>query len=622
MATRAPSFRPSSQGVLDVRTSIREQAAAKREDYEETRRPIREYAELVPTGAGVALDLDPEGDWAFQIEPFYSDEVARAREVVYKKSTQVGASEGTWRWAVRECDQYGRTTIYTFPTDKHVTDFGDERIEPAIESSEYLRGKIPPGYVKHKHLKRIGRGWLYLRGAKSRVGAQSVAGGSLVFDEYDELEPRIVAQFERRLSGAKQRGLSPRLRRLGIPTTPGFGIDALYEDSDQREWHVTCPECEHEQTISFAENLRWTMPPEYEEESGRVYRAGHDHKGALRREVDPKVVAEAWRACSQCEASLEGKPIRRGRWIALNPGAEVIGFYVHRLIVPNTDLQELVRNSRKTAPYDVEAFHNNDLGLAYSPSDAQLTDEDIQAAGSDVDSIEPAASYRGPNPVVAGLDVASERNQSYWIDELMPDGRSRQLAAGELTDIGAMVPLMEAFNIAMLVIDGMPDRQSARELARLYPGRVVLAAYDDPGFNPRLQPDAISFNPKKNLVTLNRTEAIDATFDGIRRLTRVLLRVRPPGFDAQLKAPKRVRETDDQERERRVYRKPQSMADDYTHAGVYALAAKTLWQMKVHAEQRLKARRGRPVRDRDLGIRRGRLDGYSDDYDPGMGEGR
>jgi hypothetical protein len=35
---------------------------------------------------------------------------------VIKKSTQIGATTGLWRWGVREADQYGRTVIYTFPT--------------------------------------------------------------------------------------------------------------------------------------------------------------------------------------------------------------------------------------------------------------------------------------------------------------------------------------------------------------------------------------------------------------------------------------------------------------------------------------------------------------------------
>lgn len=608
MATRAPAFRPSAtDSAVDLNTVLQEQAAARREDFESTRRPMLDYAKLIPE-QDRPMELEPGGDWAFQIEPFYSDVVAAAREVVYKKSTQVGASAGTVRWGVRECDQYGRRVIYTFPTDTHVRDFGDERIEPSIEASPYLRKRIPAGYVKNKHLKRIGRGFLYLRGAKSRTGAQSIGGGSIVFDEYDELEPRIVEQFERRLSGAKQRGEAPRLRRLGIPTAPGFGIDRLYDESDQREWHVTCPDCGHEQTIEWARNVRWTMPGD-----DTVYRAGHDAENI----PDPKSVGDVWRCCGECAASLEGKAIREGRWIARNPGAETIGYYVHRLIVPNTDLHEIVRNSRKTSPAGVEAFHNNDLGLAYSPVEAHLTEKQILAACSY--GLYPQDYYRGPRPVVAGLDVASERDLSLWVDVLQEDGRAQALCIRELKSFEDVIPLMDAYMIRLLVIDSMPERRMARSIAARFPGRVVLAEYVVPRFGDQ-QPDALAFDPKKNIVKLNRTEVFDASFEAVRQARSNPLKEPPPGFVEQLQAPKRRTETDDQDRTKRVYVTPPSMADDYAHAGNYVTAARELYKLMVHAGIITEQARGKPHGPQEAGFRQHRLNELSDDYTPGFGE--
>jgi hypothetical protein len=95
-------------------------------------------------------------------------------------------STGLWRWAVRLADQFGETVIYFFPTLDHVTDFGDERIEPSIEASEYLQRRMPRGGVRRKRLKEIGTGKLVLRGMNSKAGVQSIAGQAVVFDEYDE----------------------------------------------------------------------------------------------------------------------------------------------------------------------------------------------------------------------------------------------------------------------------------------------------------------------------------------------------------------------------------------------------------------------------------------------------
>lgn len=606
----------------DLFGEVREQHAARRADFEETRRPIRDYADMIPEPGFGQLDFER---FPFLLEPFYSDEVAAAAEVVYVKSTQVGASTGSWRWAAREADQYGRTVIYTFPTQDHVNDFGDQRIEPAIEGSEYLRSRIPAHFVHTKKLKRIGRGWLYLRGAKSQAGAQSVAAQSIVFDEYDELETRIVEQFERRLSGAKQQGKAPRMRRLGVPRMPGGPMDRTWMASDRRRWMVRCAGCGEEQPIVWARNVRWTMPGDVgaDPETGErlIFRAGHDAEH-LDQELE-KVVGEVWRACRTCEASLEGGPILSGRWVATNPGHPVIGFHIHRLIVADADLHAMVANSRKRAASAIEAFHQNDLGEAFSPAEASLTEADVlRACGF---GNEPVHIYGGLNERTAGIDVASTRNLNYRIDEQLPDGTRAAIAMGEARSFAEMRDILNRYGVMVAVVDHMPERRLARALAAELPGRVHLAVYVESGFDPKSQPKALDFDPVENLVKVNRTEAIDAMMDSIRSARSKPLRTPPPGYVEQLIAPKRVVELDSKERPRRVYRTPSGLADDYAHTEVYALLATEMWRLRKRVEWQQQMA-NQPVPDAALGVRRGGLDVQSgeelgDDYDPGFGAG-
>ena len=114
-------------------------------------------------------------------------------------------------------------------------------------------------------------------------------------------------------------------------------------------------------------------------------------------------VAEAWRACRECEATLEGDdgPMYQGRWIPDRPDARVIGFHAPRLIVPRTDLVEIVVNSRKTSPSDVESFFTLDLGLPYLSSETALTEREhsrgvyVRARGASVEAGEPVRLYGG-----------------------------------------------------------------------------------------------------------------------------------------------------------------------------------------------------------------------------------
>lgn len=590
-------------GVADY---TREEAARRRATERGGSRTMREWAMMVPE-RGRPLQLD---QFPFQ-EGLFSEEVARARRVVIRKSSQVGMSMVSWRWAGRQAEQFGERVIYFFPTSDHVNDFSDQRVQPSIDDSAFLLSRIPAHYVQQKSLKQIGAGDISFRGTTSRVAVQSVDADAIVFDEYDELDRSNLALAERRLAGAQAAGRTPRVRQFGTPTVPGFGIDALYEATDRREWHVRCPECETEQRLTFEGSLRWRSKVGGE----KPLRAGHDEY------EEREDVIEAWRACKECDASLEPPegedygPIHRGRWIALRPDRTVPGFFVHRLIVPRTDLVEIVKNSRQTSPEQVEAFYNSDLGLAYSPSEASLSDEDLDAACSRGRDGNAPISYKSRRTRTGGLDVASERDLSLRIDEHMEDGTRQAIYIGEPKNFSEVAELVRDYGLHLLVVDSMPERRQARALAATFPGRVHLASYDY-----RDDADAFKFDPKKNLVTINRTGAIDAMMDGIRHQRNAPLRKPPPRYYAQMKAPKRRTELDTKQRPIRVYVSSGTEGDDYAHAEVYALVASEMFALRGQVLVGQAAAQGE-VLDETHGLPMTRLeteDPLDVEYDPGF----
>jgi hypothetical protein len=583
---------------LSLRELVSEEARRQSGERDIHRRGMREYAQLVPEGNMGPLRLD---DFPYQVEPFYSDEIADAPEVCLRKGNQVGASTALWRWAVRRCDQFNETTIYFFPTATHVTDFGDERIEPSIEASDYLLRRIPQGHTRRKGMKQIGGGILHLRGLQSKVGAQAVAAQAIVIDEYDSCPADSIADAERRLTGAAQTGHKPRIRRIGRPSLPGYGIDAVFGESDQRQWHVTCPECGEVQLIEFAENLRWRSGAG----GDRILRPGRDDYEVR------KDIAEAWRACRSCEASLEGDPIKQGVWKATAHGpGRGPGFHISRMIVPYTDLAQIVIASRATKISEVEAFHNGDLGIPYAAADAMLTDADLDRAMAHGYE-EAQMSYQGNMPVTMGIDVASERDLSARITEHWPDGTRKALRVFEPHDFEEVAKAMEAFNVTIAAVDAQPERRSAKALMRDFPGRVVLVEFES---SPRAP--AWKYKPEENTVRINRTEALDAMMDGIRDGSNVLLREEPPNYREQMKALKRRIEEDSKGQPRKVYVTTGSAGDDYAFAETYDLVAKEmLMQIQMASEME-----GEPVQmtPDQAPVRLGY--GVSD-YDPGLSGG-
>lgn len=607
-------------GGLGVRDALREQVdledrrreqTAEDDKKEQAFLSIREYAPRIPEARHGPVDL---AQFPFQIEPFYDDTIALAREVVDKKSTQVGASTGMWRWAIHRADQFGERVIYFFPTEVHVTDFNDQRIDPSIEASEYLRSRIPQGRVRRKTLKQIGLGDISLRGMQSKNSVQSVDADAIVVDEYDECEPRRISEAEQRLSGAKAAGRDPRIRRLGRPSVPGYGIDKEYDRSDQRQWEVECPGCGERQGLDWFKNVRWKTRAG----GDTVMQPGHDQAGDL----DDVLVA--WRVCAHCEHSLEppeGKdfgPIHDGLWVPQAPAdGRIPGFWLQRLIVPRTDLEQMVRNSRKTKPAEVETFWNADLGLAFAPQDAFLTDAHLDRACSAEDSLEECLDeYRGYLPVIAGLDAASERHLNIRVSEVMPDGRRRAIWIGAPENFEQAAELMHRLQIAALVVDAQPERRLARALAAEFPGRVFLCRYDE-----KPEADAIRYDPEKNLVTVNRTEAIDAMMDAYREGLTLAIRREPATWREQMKSLKRQLQEDSKGRPVKRYVPTSSLGDDYAHAETFEVVASEMMALLEMAGTRTEEAEPAALTEEQLGYRRTPLTGLHDKYVPGFGEG-
>lgn len=560
---------------------------------------MRKYVTVTPEPKAVGGRISFE-DFPYQ-EELYGEQVTAARDVVLIKSTQVGVSAWAWRWAMRETDQAGRTTLYIFPADEHVREFAVERIQPSIDGSDYLTNRIGTG-IRQQKLVQFGAAFLHLRGSNSRAGAQSVAADSIVFDEYDELDQANLAQIERRLSGAQAAGRPPRTRRVGVPSIPGFGIHAAYERSDRRVWLVTCSACREEQEVTWERNVRWLNPG-----NDCVMRPGHDEYH------DRGAVAKAWRACRTCEAVLD---VRQGRWEAQNPGSAVPGFHVTRLIVPRTDLEEIVRNSRKTAPHEVEAFWNNDLGRPYSPAEASLTAEDVQAAASL--GREPQDHYVGPWAVTMGVDVAGERDLTVRISEIGPDRVARGLWLGEVSSFGEVGALMARFRVHLAVVDANPERRMARTLQAQHPGRVFLCEYGEPEEEPVQLKRGPDGRPS-GLVRVNRTEALDGMMDAVRQKRNLPPSALPPWYVEQMTAPKRRTEINSRGKPRRVYVSTGNSGDDYAHAEVYDTVARELLSMSVAAHQTIEAETT-PQRPEEYGLDVVPAGHGWDEWSPGFSE--
>lgn len=449
---------------------------------------IREWLPMVPEERG-PLDLVR---YAFQIEPLYSERAATDAEQVHMKGTQIGWSTGAIRQALFWADVYSWSVLYTFPTDKELTDFSRKRIRPVIRASEHLRSRMSGDGVDNVGQKQIGQGWISFRGLSRPV--DSIDVDALIIDEYDTSDPAVVTDTEYRLSGAESADI---IRRIGVPSIPGWGIDAKYEASDQRAWTVRCEACNHHNRL-------------------------HGYE-AFCQNVDQDRVALV---CAQCRSVID---VRAGEWVARYPDRPIRGYHAPKLLVPGRRvLERLIRNSKRTRPDEVEAFHRRDMGEAYAPAEGRLSLEAVRACVRPELRLQEQLTSWGLTTM--GVDMASARALNVTIEEEVDRANAigRKVFIGTIEDepgrsaFQKLCWLMEVFNVNMCGIDNEPDGRFSRAFAARYPGRVYRCDFFSPQAGARKEADVWNVDDEEQFVSLWRTKIYDATFERYR-LQRVLL---------------------------------------------------------------------------------------------------
>jgi hypothetical protein len=558
-----PGF-DASEPVLDPR----EAAAARFRELLEERSQVQTELALartrfvdwvggVPEATG-PVDASAEGRFPYLAE-LYGQRGAHDREQVYAKGAQVGISTLAIRLGLFHADVFARKIVYCFPTDIELREFSRHRIKPAIEASAHLRSRMSKAGVDNVALRQIGHGWWFGRGLSKPV--ESIDCDLLILDELDSADQANVEASEWRVSGPHSAGM---IRRIGVPSVPGFGISQLYEESDQRVWSCRC-ECGTWNPIR-----------------------GLD---AFEHNVDQERMLLV---CRECRRPLD---VRAGEWVPTYPDRDVRGYHLPKLIAPGQRLEVIVKNSRKTRPDQVQAFHNRDLGEGFSPADSRLSLEQVRAC---VDpELRPLTTLASSNLVTAGIDVASSRPLTVVIEEAIGADRGRKVFVGEIDDrpdgpsaFQQLDQLMDAFGVTLACIDHMPEARLAEAFAQRWPGRVWRVSYFTPQPSPRQDPPPWNVDSETCFASVWRTRVLDFVLERFRQ-RRVLLpplETLPSGYAPELgNIVRRTVEHVNGVRAEYVKTGP----DDFAHAEAYNAVAIALVDL-LHARGALQRQLSQP----------------------------
>ncbi len=398
--------------------------------------------------------------------------------VAVQKSAQVGLTEllvSQALWVADSAYANRGNALFVMPTQGQMEDFAQARFDRAIQDSPYLRRRLQPDPPRRKRtdsrrLKRLGSGYIYLRGSDSPRQIASVDADLVVLDEYDQMAEGTLELARRRVASSRA-GL---LRVASTPRYPEAGINALFLQSDQRRYYLPCPGCGLEQKLAWEDNV----------------------------DIDRGAIV-----CRECRASMN--VVAPGRWIPEAPGNENIhGYHLGRLYSPWANIPAMIEASSSSSAAGLQEFHNSDLGEVFSPPGGGLGIDDLDRCRREYRLNE----YAGESCVM-GIDVGTKlhvviREDFCDIDDGPP---GRLWFAGEVGEFEDLDALWEKFHVERCVIDGQPETRKAVEFAGRHDRSVWLARYR----HSRIGYEQV-VEEGTDICIANRAQAIDETFEGFR----------------------------------------------------------------------------------------------------------
>lgn len=471
------------------------------------------------------------------LEQIYKDQHPH---IVYMKSAQAGITERMLSEAIWLPDQFRENSIYFFPTAGSVSDLVQERVDGPINDNQYLsqvsgRSKKILGKQADKvNLKRMSKGFVYFRGSNNPVQITSIPGDCIFVDEVDRIPQESIPYLEKRTEHSNRKWQ----RWGGTPTTPNFGIHAMYLESDQHECHIECTACKEWQVLSFEENI--------------------DKERELL-------------VCRRCKKQIIPWFCEM-KWIPRNPGVDIRGYHISQLYSPRLNVRKLIRSSEKVSEFEIQQFYNQSLGLPYEPEGTKITEGLINACIRDY------VIPRREETLFMGIDVGRDLHVTMRSNEkLVFVGTRKNFFKKDGVD--SVEELIDEYQPKIIVIDALPETRKAQELSNHFKGRVYLCYYS--GVD---NTDGKWFKFDEDKVNTDRTLSLDVLFGEIKKQKIEFPKniTSHNEFKDHLKSLTRVITKDKRGNERAEY--IQVGADHYAHSLNYSNIAKNIFDSYVQPD--------------------------------------
>jgi len=386
-----------------------------------------------------------------------------------KKGTQIGIT------LVEQIDaihgliykRYPQGVLYMMPSEKHVERFSKLRFTPMFDENQWMKKYL---LVNNVNEKVINGGSLIFVGARPiRVGGTSVKDSAalrtfecdrIVRDEIDLHDMDMVEQSKQRLNYS----LIRQEVNLASPTYPDYGIDVLYEQSDQGRWQIKCRTCGRHTCIEDS----W--------ESCIVLKDN------------------VWRrTCIHCNNEIFATD---GAWETEFSHRDEAGFWISGFLSPRADLAIYMKRLLESEGTKKCEALRSIVGMASIEAENQLSETTVLSRCT-----------KNPNQMVSTGETVMGVDIGKKIHAVIGIRTAREayqiLNVSRLDTLDELHDLALKMNVHNAVIDSGPYDHGVREFQKTERYTIYLCQYSEqmPG-NPH-------FDRKTGIVKANRNEWCD-----------------------------------------------------------------------------------------------------------------
>lgn len=350
---------------------------------------------------------------------------------VLLKPPQIGATVMNTLKSLYVAKKKNRQIIYTLPTQGDVQDMVGGSFNRIIQQNPILREWVKDHDTIEQ--KGVGDSIIFYRGTFTSKQAMMVPSGLNIHDEVDASDSGVITQYETRLQAQEDGGWR---WYFSHPSLSGHGVDVYWNQSDKKEWFITCNECKHEQILTWPESIS---------------------------------IEDNTYVCKSCRRELSDTERINGKWRQTATG-DFSGYHVSQLMLYNKSAKDIIKAFEDPLK-DKQYFYNYVLGLPYIGSDDKIEPGVVLRNCVDETNAQEGRTVIGID-TGHGLHYVLMNSQGVFFYD-----NPKEITASK-TPYDEIRKLLDRFPTSIAVFDQGGDLIYPRQIQAEYPGRVFLCFYN------------------------------------------------------------------------------------------------------------------------------------------------